>query len=317
MWKKFVNDYLRFTRKDRIGILVLVTLIVVVVLLPAIWPSKKATLPSKQQLEQLKAATARLHHTDSNYQNPEMPVKRNYAAVAGYSKIAAETFFFDPNTLDAAGWKRLGIRDKTAATIMHYLQKGGKFKKPEDLSRIYGLFKDDYERLLPYVQIKGALPPLKTNDNNNVAVAPTTGAGYPKPVRTAPQMVEINSADTSALIALPGIGAKLAARIVNFRTKLGGFYNVQQVAETFGLPDSTFMRIQPLLQCSPAGLQLLNINTADANTLKQHPYIRWNLANAIVQYRSQHGNFKSVEDLLQIALITPEVLAKIKPYVVI
>lgn len=317
MWKKFVNDYLRFTRKDRIGILVLVALIVLVVLLPAIWPAKKTTPPSKQQIEQLKAATARLHHSDSTYQSKEMPVKRQYAGVGGYSKPAAETFFFDPNTLDAAGWKRLGIRDKTAATILHYLQKGGKFKKPDDLSRIYGLFKDDYERLLPYVQIKGALPTVKANEENTLPAASTTGTAYPKPVKPRLTMVEINAADTTAWIALPGIGAKLAARIVNFRAKLGGFYAVQQVAETFGLPDSTFMRIQPMLQCNPAGLQQINVNTADANTLKQHPYIRWNLANAIVQYRSQHGNFKSVEDLLQIALITPEVLAKIKPYLVL
>ncbi|HTE09667.1 MAG TPA: helix-hairpin-helix domain-containing protein, partial [Chitinophagaceae bacterium] len=59
------------------------------------------------------------------------------------------------------------------------------------------------------------------------------------------------------------------------------------------------------------------INTADANTLKQHPYIRWNLANAIVQYRAQHGNFKSVADLQLVAIITPEILEKISPYLLV
>jgi len=119
------------------------------------------------------------------------------------------------------------------------------------------------------------------------------------------------------LIALPGIGSKLAARIINFRDKLGGFYSVKQVGETYGLPDSTFTKIMGSLQCNNAAVKQLNINTADANTLKQHPYIRWNLANVIVQYRSQHGNFKSVDDLQQIAVITPEIFEKVKAYIVV
>ncbi len=40
-----------------------------------------------------------------------------------------EMFYFDPNTLDEAGWQRLGVRDKTIATIKNYLSKGGKFYK--------------------------------------------------------------------------------------------------------------------------------------------------------------------------------------------
>ena len=46
------------------------------------------------------------------------------------------------------------------------------------------------------------------------------------------QSVDINTADTTAFISLPGIGSKLAARIVNFRDKLGGFYSIDQVGET-------------------------------------------------------------------------------------
>jgi len=117
-----------------------------------------------------------------------------------------------------------------------------------------------------------------------------------------------------AWIALPGIGSKLAARIVTFRERLGGFYSIKQVADTYGLPDSTFSKIEPLLQCDHSAVRQIDINVADANALKQHPYIRWNIANAIVQYRAQHGNFKTLEDLQQLALITPEIFEKIKPY---
>jgi competence protein ComEA len=179
------------------------------------------------------------------------------------------------------------------------------------------LFKDDYERLLPYVKI--ASEPAVEKKYNDWKKETVAGGSvvYSARKTVTGKTIEINTADTAALMALPGIGSRLAARIINFREKLGGFYSVQQVAETYGLPDSTFRKIQGALQCNNASVQQLNINTADANTLKQHPYIRWNLANAIVQYRAQHGNFKSVDDLQQVMVITPEIFQKIRPYILV
>ena len=321
MWKNFVKDYLSFTKKDRVGVLVLVTLIFIVVLLPYVWPAKKSKQADKQEIEKIRAQTAQLNKTEdapaSSETKEDEPAAYNYPSKKTEHKEKAALFYFDPNTLNTAGWQRLGIREKTAATIMNYLAKGGKFRRPEDISKIYGLFKDDYERLLPFVRIESQPAFEKKYRNEKTEYSTSDRPVYPAKHFSAPKMVEINGADTSAFIALPGIGSKLAARIINFRDKLGGFYAVQQLAETYGLPDSTFNKIKALLQCNNPSVQQLNINTADANTLKQHPYIRWNLANAIVQYRAQHGNFKSVEDLQQVALITPEVFEKIKPYMTV
>jgi competence ComEA-like helix-hairpin-helix protein len=116
------------------------------------------------------------------------------------------------------------------------------------------------------------------------------------------------------LIALPGIGSKLANRIVTFRDKLGGFHSVEQVKEVYGIPDSTFKKIKLYLKCEGLGIKRININTADLETLKSHPYIKWNIANAIVSYRQQHGNYASSNDLLRIEIITAEVLQKLAPY---
>ena len=313
MWKNFVKDYLSFTRKDRVGIIVLAALILIVLLLPYCWPEKKPWQPSREELEKIRSEAAEL---TEKADEPALKEASHSYVTRETSKRKPALFYFDPNTLDAGGWQRLGIREKTAATIINYVTKGGRFRQPEDIGKIYGLFKDDYERLLPFVKI--VLPSGGENDyrqNKNVLVS--TKREYPSARRADVKIIDINSADTSALIALPGIGSKLAARIINFRDKLGGFYSVQQVGETYGLPDSTFNQIQPMLQCLHATVKQLDINIADANTLKLHPYIRWNLANVIVQYRLQHGNFKSVDDLQLIALITPDVFTKIKPYVVV
>ncbi len=316
MWKKFVKDYLRFTKKDRVGVMVLLTLIFLVVLLPYLWPVKKATAPNKQELEQLRRQMAQLQQSDTaaNQTAGEPTFSEHYASSGKYPSPKADLFYFDPNTLDPAGWKRLGIRDKTNATIQNYLSKGGRFRQPQDIGKIYGLFKDDYERLLPWVRIKGEAVTGFTEKYAKKEYVATATPVYPEKRVAAPVAIDINIADTTAFIALPGIGSKLAARIVNFRDKLGGFYGVQQLAETYGLPDSTFGKIKPLLQCNRPVVKQININTADANTLKQHPYIRWNLANLIVKYREQHGDFKSVEDLLQLATVEPQLMEKIRPY---
>ena len=129
------------------------------------------------------------------------------------------------------------------------------------------------------------------------------------------QPFEINSADTTAFIALPGIGSKLAARIVLFREKLGGFYNIEQIREVYGLQDSVYLKILPLLKCEPGKIRKIEINTAEKETLKVHPYIRWNVANAVVAYRSQHGSFNSPEDLSRLENIDEEVLKKMMPYI--
>ncbi len=191
------------------------------------------------------------------------------------------------------------------------MSKGGHFYKPEDLQKIYGLHKDEYERLKPYVKIES-----KTASSNEQFVSPRSNEGTQpaKKFATRYSVIDINTADTSALISLPGIGSKLAARIVNFREKLGGFYSVDQVGETYGLPDSTFQKIKQYLKLDNASVKKININTATIDEMKAHPYIKYSLANPIVAYRNEHGAFSKIEDIRKIMAVTDEIYQKIAPY---
>jgi competence ComEA-like helix-hairpin-helix protein len=124
-------------------------------------------------------------------------------------------------------------------------------------------------------------------------------------------------ADTTAFIALPGIGSKLASRIISFRDKLGGFYSVEQVGEVYGLQDSTFQKIRKWLKLENASVKKININTATAEELKSHPYIRWNLAKLIIAYRNEHGAFGKTGDLKNITEVTEEVFEKMNHYLTV
>jgi len=222
-----------------------------------------------------------------------------------------ELFYFDPNTISTSDWKRLGLRDKTIKTIENYLNKGGHFYEPGDLQKIYGLHIEEYERLKPYIKIESS--PTKPNDNfvsskskDEILSAKTYGPRY--------SIIDVNIADTTAFISLPGIGGKLATRIVTFREKLGGFYSIEQIGETYGLPDSTFQKIKQYLKLDDPSVKKININTATVDELKAHPYIKYSLANPIIAYRNEHGSFSKIEDIKKVMAVTDDIYKKIAPY---
>ena len=315
MLKKFAAEYFTFTKKERVGILVILTLILVFTLLPFLFPYFITEKKYDHTAFEKEIAALKIKQADSSQKFQEKDFDKenspsyNRASEKNYyeAPVKASLFYFDPNTLSGEGWKKLGIREKTITTIQNYISKGGKFYKPEDISKIWGLHKDEVQRLLPFVSILQQTIPVypgkKIFDNKS----------YPKIIyKIIP--VDINTADTTAFIALPGIGSKLANRIINFRDKLGGFYKVEQVAETFALPDSTFQKIKANLILTSATVKKININTATLDEMKIHPYIRYNLASAIVQYRLQHGVFLTISDIKKIMMVTEEIYLKLAPY---
>ena len=128
---------------------------------------------------------------------------------------------------------------------------------------------------------------------------------------------DVNLSDSITWSKLPGIGEKLASRIIHFREKLGGFYRIDQVSETYGLPDTTFQKIKPYLKIHSVSLRQININTATKEILVSHPYIRWQTARSIINYRLQHGSFRSVSELLQLAQMDTTQFEKLKPYLTV
>ena len=317
-WKEFVTGYLTFTRKERLGVIVVILIVLSVFLLPkALSHSSIKTvavdttwIASMKKLEQREAENDNQNFKQYNDDN-STAYQYDRSTNNNYSKSKGELFYFDPNTLPTEGWQRLGLRDKTIHTIQNYLSKGGHFKKPEDLQKIYGLFPNEYERIEPYIKIEAG---AETNGYKNYTDKFPVETQPAKTYAPRYTVIDINSADTTALIALPGIGSKLSARIINFRDKLGGFYSIAQVGETFGLPDSTFQKIKQYLKLENTSIRKININTATIDELKAHPYIRYTLANPIIAYRNEHGPFSKVEDIKKVMAVTDDAYNKIAPY---
>lgn len=306
----WIREYFTFSKWQRRAIVAFLFIIVASIVFPALYErlypqqSSKASPVVLQKVDELVAWQQKdSANNDAVYsENWREPARQTPANTAEY-------FLFDPNTASAEDWQKLGLRPKTAQTILKYRSKGGRFRKPEDLLKIYGLPPQQAQQLIPWVRIAAVESEKPFYRKDSFAAKPS----YTKNVSP----IDINLADTSAWIGLPGIGSKLAARIVNFREKLGGFYSIQQVGETYALPDSTFQKIKPRLVLSNNQVRTININTADAAALKAHPYISWNIANAIVQYRNQHGVYASPDDLRRIVIIDESLLNKLRPYLAV
>ena len=297
---QFFKEYFRFNSRERVAVVLLICLMGV------FW-----VLPSYYQKEQLKPISLENSHVN-NAQTLKIDsfsaVKTNQQAVELVNtNIKASLFYFDPNKIDASGWEKLGLRKKLIQTILNYRSKGGKFRQPADLLKIWGMQQIEANRLIPYVNIEKDVPIEQKH-------SPTVITNQ-KPV-AEPKIIDVNTATIADWQILPGMTMPLAARIVHFRDKIGGFKRLDQVKKTYGLSDSVFQLISPFLQIVKVADPLININTASIAILQQCKFISAEIAKAIVVYRNAYGPFKEVDDLKKIIFITNEQLEKMKPFIV-
>jgi competence ComEA-like helix-hairpin-helix protein len=227
---------------------------------------------------------------------------------------------FNPNQLTVEQWQEFGLPKYLAQRIINYRSKAGEFTYKAQLGKIYGLPDSVFQRLYPYIQLPEERPG-RYNRREQVAYnnrpAPNTNWGSNRPPREkfilAP--FNINTADTTQLKQIRGIGSKLSARIVKYRDVLGGFHSAAQLQEVYGLQPEVIDSLQKYTFVPDAySPQQLNVNTATADELKAHPYISSNVARALVAYREQHGPYEKLEDVQQVKLVTAELFEKLRPY---
>ncbi len=221
--KKILKDYFSFNSRERVAIILLCCLMAFFWILPE-WYQKPQN-PSGLGVKDMVVPKP-----DTSQHQDFIPAKKvfNYKP-----NTVIKMFVFDPNALPEEGWKKLGLRDKTIQTILHYRGKGGRFRGPEDLKKIWGMLPADAERLIPYVSIpKEEKPIMKTAARLQTKIT---------------QPIRINDATAEELCTLPGVNKSLAARMIKFRDKIGGFQNMDQVRRTYGITDSIYHLIAPLI----------------------------------------------------------------------
>ena len=124
-------------------------------------------------------------------------------------------------------------------------------------------------------------------------------------------LIDLNTADSLLLISLPGIGPYYSSRIIRFREQLGGFFQISQLMEIKGLPDSL---VKWFIITDTVPLRKIRVNDASLTELRKHPYLNFYQARAILEFRRERGNLKGPEQLSFMEEFTDQDLVRLLPY---
>ena len=223
--------------------------------------------------------------------------------------IAIRMQMFDPNTVDSMTLLHLGFKPWQAKNMLKYRAKGGKYRKKEDLKKLYGMTDSMYLALTPYIYIKDSIVVDSARiDSVHMDSLPK----WKSPKKDT--ILNLRTADTTELKLIRGIGSYRAKMIVRYREQLGGYARVEQIMEARGMDKVIADSILPHFYIDSVVVNKIPINHIRPEVLQRHPYLNFEQAKAIYEYRRKHIRIKSAEELKKIKGLSPTDIEKILIY---
>ena len=214
------------------------------------------------------------------------PQRSRYGGYERPSVAAArtyESFVFDPNTVSLEDLQRLGLSPRQAESIENYRSKGGRFRTKADFQKMYVVSDTLFARLESFIEI-------------------------PK--------LELNAADSASLVALRGVGPWYARKILDYRQRLGGFFDKTQLLEIDGIDAERFAGLADEVSVDPTRIRRLDIWHAPDSLLARHPYIGARGARSLVRYRELYDSTRwTLADLSREQVLSQENIEKLKKYI--
>lgn len=259
-----------------------------------------------------RAGSVRVHGKNRAYGHEMVGDEAKYGYYAENADRRVRFFHFDPNTADSTQLLSLGLSRWQVRSVYKYRAAGGVFRQPEDFARLYGLTKKHYEDLRPYIRISDAYKPAMEFYEprpRHVNIPDSIAARHVEKLM-AGETIELNAADTTLLMRVPGIGRYYARQIVNRRTWLGGFYTADQLMEIEYLPKEAIN----YFRVDVGAIKKLNVNKLSLSELKRHPYINYYQARDIVDYRRMRGPLASIDELRLMKDFTEKDIERLRHY---
>jgi competence protein ComEA len=290
-------EFFIFSKKERVAIFLLLIISSLVWIIPGFFSIKKInpewiTVTPLELDERVKTLSTRIDSTNKRDRSWNVHINNS---------IQPSLFQFDPNQVSKADLIKLGIPERVANSIINYRLKGGRFKVADDIRKIYGLSPDLANQVVPYAVINDSFNATSFSAKHN--------GSYFKPAK-----ININIADSTAFADLPGIGSRLSSRIVRYRDRLGGFYEIKQLREVYGINDSILIKIDEKIYLDRYSVNRMNINEVDYEELSRHPYIGYSKARLLIAFRRANGKIENRDDLMRAAMFDSIGIQKIMPY---
>ena len=278
-----------FSRGQRNGLIVLSIIIVISLFIPEFYN----TLYTKNY-----SSSFAQFEKEIESAKKERPQKKAY-------QEESVLFSFNPNTASEHDFRRLGLSNKQIKQILNYRNKKGWFYSKADFSKIYAIDDDTYHRLEAYILIPRK---QKAKTKKQFSKPKSKKKNYKKII------VEINSASSTELEKVYGLGASLSLRIVNYRDALGGFIDKKQIKEVYGIDDEKYTQIEKYISVNNLKVKQINVNFSTAKVLSKHPYIGAKRAKNIAKNKTFNGKYKSLKDLSNRMNWEDSYIQKLEPY---
>lgn len=292
-FRKIFAGLLGFDRRERRGTYVLAMLLLVLLL--------------------VRVFTLRpdMEHLNDELIAPALPA--GLTAEQAESSSAA-LFTFDPNTVSPADLLGLGLTERQAGTLINYRSSGARFRKPQDLKKVYGIDSVTSARLMPWIKIaddKSTEKPVRQVRIRDSTEEPQTAVH----AVTATELIDLNRCTAPDLLRLPGIGPVLSERIIKYRGLLGGFVDTEQLYEVYGLDSSVVMLISATLTLTYDSVKPLMLDSSSFSEMARHPYIGSSTARLITKYRSLTDTPVTLGDMVRQKVMSPQQALRLAPYV--
>ena len=286
-----LRKWFSFSKGERVAIVTILALILLLILACVFRPSRKslsdASLQNLDSLLALRQAAIDLQQQQQAEKPQEM--------------AELHPFPFNPNTLTEEEWLQMGLTDRQVRNIMNYKAKGGKFYSKNDLGKLYTISEEEFAQLEPFIVLPEVARSSSGKTSSKKQETPSCEE-KPKPEKKAIPIVDLNTVDSTTLVELPQIGPYTAVRIIEFREKLGGFIDKEQLRDVKGMDDARFAAIQPYINLGAVEIRKIDVNRADFKTLVHHPYLNYEQVKRIVNQREKRGmikNWAQLEELLK------------------
>jgi DNA uptake protein ComE-like DNA-binding protein len=288
-----LRKWFSFSKGERVAIITILALILLLILACLFRPSRKSL------------SDASLHNLDSLLALRQAAIEQQQQQQTEKPQEMAELhpFPFNPNTITEEEWLQMGLTDRQVRNIMNYKAKGGKFYSKNDLGKLYTISEEEFAQLEPFIVLPEVARGKSTKpaSQSGISTGSTTVASTP-PEKKAIPIVDLNTVDSTTLVELPQIGPYTAVRIIEFREKLGGFVDKEQLRDVKGMDDARFAAIQPYINLGVVEIRKVDVNRADFKTLVHHPYLSYEQVKRIVNQREKRGmikNWAQLEELLK------------------
>lgn len=273
------------SKRNRRGVLALLVLGILVAYVPRIVLASSEEQKLELTFEEVEAIETEIKvEQELNVQKKKRTWK---------SKYKRPNQAFNPNEYSKQEWMELGLSTKQADVVLKFSSRG--LKSNEDLKKIFVIPNELFE----LIKDSTVYPDLKIE---HIEIKPEVVV-----------LVDLNRADKTELKSLPGIGDFYADRIIEYRSRLGGFVSKEQLLEIWKFGDDRLSNLTNQITISD-DLKKLDINKVSFDELRNHPYISYKVANSIVKMRTTRGEFESVDGVLESKLIDITLYNRIKNY---